>query len=163
VISLVVSMVRLSKVLIDGGSSDNIIFSKTLESMGYDMTSPVLTQEAVYMIIPGSCSIPVGQVTLPITFGIRENYHTEHLHFEVASFETLYHAILGRPTLTRFMVIPNHTYLVLKMPAPNGFISIHGDMKTSQSCETENISISEALELSKNAVLVAELAKKICL
>jgi hypothetical protein len=59
------------------------------------------------------------------------------------------------------MVIPNHTYLVLKMPALNGVISVHGELKTSHSCEMENIKLSEVLELSKNAVLVAELAKKI--
>jgi hypothetical protein len=46
-------MVRLSKVLINGGSGLNIIFSKTLESMGYNMTSLVPTQEAFYAIIPG--------------------------------------------------------------------------------------------------------------
>jgi hypothetical protein len=38
VISQVVSQVRLSKVLVDGGSGLNIIFSKMLESMGYNMT-----------------------------------------------------------------------------------------------------------------------------
>jgi hypothetical protein len=38
-VSPVVSMVRLYKVRIDGGSSLNIIFSKTLESIGDDMTS----------------------------------------------------------------------------------------------------------------------------
>jgi hypothetical protein len=32
---------------------------------------------------------------------------------------------------------------------------------TSHSCETENINLSEALELSKNAALVAVLEKKI--
>jgi hypothetical protein len=29
----------------------------------------------------------------------------EHLHFEVALFETSYHAILGRPALARFMAV----------------------------------------------------------
>jgi hypothetical protein len=36
-------MVHLSKVLIDGGNGLNIIFSKTLGSMGYDITSLVPT------------------------------------------------------------------------------------------------------------------------
>jgi hypothetical protein len=125
-------------VLIDGRSSLNI-FSKTLETIGYNMTSLVPTQEAFYRIIPGSGSTPVGQLTFPTTFGTWENYRTKHLHFEVASFKTSYHAILGRPALARFLAIPNHIYLVIKMPAPNGVISVHGDLKTSQSCEIENI------------------------
>jgi hypothetical protein len=100
-------------------------------------------------------------VTLPITFGTQENYQIERLHFEVASFETSYHAILGKPALAKFMAMPNHTYLVLKMPVPNGVISFYGDLKTSHSYETKNINLSKALKLTKNSVLVVESAKKI--
>ena len=38
VVSPVVSQVCLAKVLVDGGSALDIIFASTLESMGYDMT-----------------------------------------------------------------------------------------------------------------------------
>lgn len=69
VVSLVVSKVRLSKVLVYEGSGLNIIFSKTLESMGYDMTCLVPIEQAFYGIILGSGSTPVSQVTLPVTFG----------------------------------------------------------------------------------------------
>jgi hypothetical protein len=31
-------------------------------------------------------------------------------------FEGTYHAILGRPALTKFMAVPHYSYLVLKMP-----------------------------------------------
>ena len=57
------------------------------------------------------------------------------------------------------MAIPNHTYLLLKMPAPNRVLSIRGDMQTSHSCKTENINTSEALERSNNQALVAQAAK----
>jgi hypothetical protein len=33
-------------------------------------------------------------VVLPVTFGTRENYHTEFLKFEVATFDSSYPAIL---------------------------------------------------------------------
>ena len=68
----------LSKVLIDGGSTLNIIFTSTLASMGFD-----------YVKI-----------------------------------------IFERPMLACFMAIPNHTYLILKMPGPKGVLSIWGDIKT---------------------------------
>jgi hypothetical protein len=35
---------------------------------------------------------------------------------------------LGRPTLSKFIVIPHSAYLVLKMPALRGVISIKGDV-----------------------------------
>ena len=69
VVSPVVSQVRLAKVLVDGGSALDIIFASTLESMGYDMTSLVPSDQAFYGIIPGAESTPVGRATLPVTFG----------------------------------------------------------------------------------------------
>ena len=114
--------------LIDDGSALNIIFAKTLEDMGFDMTKLVPSDQDFYGIIPGAGSTPVGKVTLPVTFGTRDNYRTESIIFEVAPFETSYHALLRRPALAKLMAIPNHTYLLLKMPAPNGVLSIHGEI-----------------------------------
>jgi hypothetical protein len=98
VVSSVVSQVRLAKVLVDSDSALDIIFASMLESMGYDMTSPVPSNQDFYGIIPGAGSTPVGRATLPVTFGTRDNYRTEYINFEVAEFETSYHAILGRPS-----------------------------------------------------------------
>ena len=109
--------------------------------------------------VPGADSTLVGKVTLPVTFGTRDNYRTESIIFEVALFETSYHTILGRPALAKFMAIPNHTYLLLKMPAPNRVLSIHGDIQTSHSRETENINTAEALERSNNQAMVVQAAK----
>jgi hypothetical protein len=118
--------------------------------MGFDMTKLVPLDQAFYAIIPGVGSTPVVMVTLPVTFGTRENYRTESIIFVVAPFETSYHAILGRPALAKFKAIPNHTYLLLKLPAPNGVLSIRGYIQTSHSCETQNINTAEALERSNN-------------
>ena len=57
------------------------------------------------------------------------------------------------------MAIPNHTYLLLKMPTPNGVLSIRGDIQTSHSCETEKINTAKAMERSSNQALVAQAAK----
>jgi len=59
------------------------------------------------------------------------------------------------------MAIPNHTYLLLKMPAPKGVLSIYGDLQTSYACEAENIKLSDTLERSRNSVLVALVAKNL--
>ena len=85
----------------------------------------------------------------------------EYVNFEVAEFETSYHAILGRPSLAKFMAIPNHTYLLLKMPAPKGVLSVYGDLQTFYACEAKNIELSDTLEQSRNTVLVAQAAKNL--
>jgi hypothetical protein len=60
-----------------------------------------------YGIVPGNAAIPLGSVVLPVTFGeTRDNYRTEYIKFKIADFETSYHAILGRPAISKFMAVP---------------------------------------------------------
>jgi len=110
------------------------------------MTTLVPSDQAFYGLIPGVGSTPVSRVTLPVTFGTRDNYRTECINFEVVEFETSYHAILGRPSLTKFMAIPNHMYLLLKMPAPKGVLLVYRDLQTTYACDAENIKLSDTLE-----------------
>jgi hypothetical protein len=42
----------------------------------------------------------------------------------VVGFRGAYHAILGRPCYAKFMAVPNYTYLKMKMPGPNGVITV---------------------------------------
>jgi hypothetical protein len=120
VLKPVVAGSRLNKVLIDGGSGLNVLFTKTLKKMKLDITH-ILTKSTspFYGIVPGNTAIPLNSVVLTVTFReTRENYRTEYIKFEVADFETSYHAILGRPAISKFMAVPHYTYLVLKMPSP---------------------------------------------
>ena len=85
--------------------------------------------------------MPLGQITLPVTFGTPSNYRTEFIKFEVANFDSSYHAILGRPTLAKFMAIPHYPYLLLKMPGPNGVLSLRSDLKHAFDCDVQAIQI----------------------
>ncbi|XP_004963712.1 uncharacterized protein LOC101766763 [Setaria italica] len=129
--------------------------------MDFNFKRLQLYEEPFYSIIPGKGSYPIGQVVLPVTFGTPANYRTEHLTFEVANFKTSYHAIFGRPMLVRFMAILNHTYLVLKMLAPNNVLSIYGDVETSYKCDMEAVQLAEALEYSANATAMLAEAQKV--
>jgi hypothetical protein len=161
VLKPVVAGSRLNKVLIDGGSGLNILFTKTLKKMKLDITH-MLTKSTspFYGIVPGNAAIPLGSVVLPITFGeSRDNYRTEYVMFEVADFETSYHAILGRPAIAKFMAVPHYTYLVLKMPNPAGVLSLQGDLKISHDCDTEAVEIASTNQVP-NAMMEAYAASK---
>jgi hypothetical protein len=106
VLDPVVAEVRLTKVLIDGGSGLNLIFASTLSKMGLDFTDMLVPSKSpFYVIVPGNAGHPLGTVVFPVTFGTRENYRTEFIKFEVANFESSYHAILGRLALAKFMAV----------------------------------------------------------
>jgi hypothetical protein len=117
----------LTQTLIDGGSGLNVIFVDTLKKMDFDFKRLTECDEPFFGIMPGKAAYPMGRVSLPVTFGTEENFCMEYLGFEVVDFKSSYHAILGHPMLAKFMAIPHYTYLVLKMSAPNGVLTVYGD------------------------------------
>jgi hypothetical protein len=80
--------------------------------------------------------------------------------FEVADFRSSYHAIFERPMLAKFVAIPHHTYLIMKMPMPNRILSVLGDIMVSYNCEsaTDEISKDSAIKAAAT-VMVAQAAK----
>jgi hypothetical protein len=115
-----------------------------------------------YGIFPGNTTIPLGSVVLPVTFReTRENYRTEYIKFEVANFETSYHAILGRPAIAKFVAVPHYTYLVLKMPSPTGVLSLQGDLKISFDCDTEAVELAATNQVPNAMMEIYAASKKL--
>nr|AAM18158.1 Putative gag-pol polyprotein [Oryza sativa Japonica Group]AAP52753.1 retrotransposon protein, putative, Ty3-gypsy subclass [Oryza sativa Japonica Group] len=77
-------------------------------------------------------------ITVLVTFSTRENFRAENISFEVTYFETIYHTILGRPALAKFMVVPHYTYMIIKMLGPRGVISLRSDVKQAVTCDKES-------------------------
>jgi hypothetical protein len=101
-------------------------------------------------IIPGSANYPLGRIALNVCFGNRQNYIREKLDFEVMDWPSQYHAILGRPAFSRFMAVPHYTHLVLKMPGPNGIITLKGSFKLSDLCDEEFHKIAQNFGMIAN-------------
>jgi hypothetical protein len=163
VLKPVVAGSKLNKVLIDGGRGLNILFTKTLKKMKLDITH-MLTKSNTpfYGIVPGNAAIPLGSMVLPVTFGeSRDNYRTEYTKFDVADFETSYHAILGRPAIAKFMAVPHYTYLVLKMLSPAGVLSLQGDLKISHDCDAEAVEITSTNQVPNAMMKVYAASKKL--
>jgi hypothetical protein len=133
----------VTRVLVDGGARLNIIFSETLKKMGLDFAG-LITRIGIpfYGIVPGKAGMPLRQITLLVTFGTLANYRTEFIQFEVADFEASYHAILGRPALTKFMAIPYYPYLLLKMLGPHGVLFLRENLKRAFDCDIQAIQIT---------------------
>jgi hypothetical protein len=159
VLKLVVAGSRLNKVLIDGGSWLNVLFTKTLKKMKLDITH-MLTKSTLPFY--GIVAIPQGLVVLPVTFGeTRENYLTEYIKFEVVDFETSYHAIIGRPAIAKFMAVPHYTYLVLKMPSSAGVLSLQWDLKISFDYDTEAMELAATNQVASPMMEIYAASKKL--
>jgi hypothetical protein len=109
VVDPVIGNIRLTKVLMDGGSSLNIIYTETLGLLQIDLSSIRAGAAPFHGIIPGKRVQPLGQLDLPVCFGTPSNFRRETLTFEVVGFRGTYHVVLGRPCYAKFMVVPNYT------------------------------------------------------
>ena len=139
----IVRTVKLNRVLIDGGSGLNILFAKTLDDMKIPCSELKRSCAPFHGVIPGTLVTSLGTIKLPIMFGSRENFRTEDISFEVADFEAVYDAILGRPALAKFMAVPHYAYMLMKLPGPNGVISLQGDVHRSYDCDQESCTLAE--------------------
>jgi hypothetical protein len=73
----------------------------------------------------------------------------------VVGFRGTYHAVLGRPWYAKFMAVPNYTYLKLKMPGPNGVITVKSTYRHAYKCDVECMEYAEAL--AESEALIADL------
>jgi hypothetical protein len=90
------------------------------------------------------------------------NFRKETLTFEVVGFYRTYHAILWRSCYTKFMAVPNYTYLNLKMLGPKGVITVGPSYERSYECDIECVEHREAIaETTTLAANLDGLAKEI--
>jgi hypothetical protein len=159
VVDPVIRNAQFSKVLMDGGSSLNILYAHTLRllGIGLDQLRPITTP--FHGVAPGKRVQPLGQIDLPVWFGTEDNYRKEMLTFEVVGFRGAYHAILGWLCYGKFMAVPNYTYLKMKMQGPNGVITVGSFIEHAFDCDVECVEHAEALALDE--ALVANMEKMV--
>jgi hypothetical protein len=130
--------------------------------MGLDISKMLTPNRApFYGIIPGNAATPLSLVVLPVTFGMKDNYCTEYIMFEVADFESSNHAILGRPPLAMFVAVPHYVYLLLKMPGKTGVLMLRGDLKKSSDCDQEAIEYATTSRMPEPSAEVLVVMQKL--
>jgi hypothetical protein len=133
---------RVKKVLVDGGSSINVTFPRTLQALGVAIEDLTELDTPFFGIMPTEGEYPLGHIYLSVTFGTPENYRTEFLRYEVARFDCGYNTIIGRPGLAKFMAIPHYPYMILKMLGPQGIITVCADFHGVAECFWEAIQMA---------------------
>ena len=119
----------LTRVLMDGGSSLNLIYQDTVCRMGIDPSRISQSNTTFKGVIPGIEARCRGSLVLEVTFGSPGNFRSKELLFDVAPFRSSYRALLGRTAFARFNAVPHYAYLKLKMPGPRGVITVNGNTR----------------------------------
>ena len=96
-------------------------------------------------MVPGKKANSLSSIKLPVAFGDVNNYREEIITFEVMPFKSTDHVIFGRPAYHKFHARPCYIYNKLKMPGPNGTITVHGSFKKAQECEEGEAAFAESV------------------
>jgi hypothetical protein len=142
-------MCRFSRVLIDGGSSINLLYRSSLEKLGISLAQLEPSRLTFHGIVLGHSCAPLGRVRLEVLFGKKGNSRCEPIWFEVVDISSPYHALLGRLAVAKFMAVPHYAYLKMKLPGPRGVITVMGSFKKSLACAKESAQLAEALVVAE--------------
>jgi hypothetical protein len=123
----------IRKILVDNGSSVDILFLKTFEKMNLSqhMLHP---PEYPLQGFGGKPIKPVGKVSLPVSFGDLDNARTETLTFDVVDIYHPYLVIFGRGFMNKFDAAIRQQFLCMKILAPKGVIIVFSDHRVKLTC-----------------------------
>jgi hypothetical protein len=147
-----------SKCLMDGGASLNIMYLETLKKMNLLETQLRHSNVEFHGVVLGRKGNSLGSIKLPVAFGDVNNYREEMIKFEVVPFKSSYHMIFGRPSYHKFHARACYIYNKLKIPGPNGTITIHGNYMKAQECEEVEAAFAESV---LNAEELTDLRNKV--
>ncbi|XP_072150831.1 uncharacterized protein [Setaria viridis] len=94
VIEAIIAGWQIGKILVDNGSSADIIFANTFREIKID---PHLLEPAEVPLLgfEGKPVKALGKITLPVSFGNLDNARTECITFDMVDMRYPYFAILG--------------------------------------------------------------------
>ena len=119
-----------------------------MEKLGIKQRQLQSSRTVFHGIVPGLSCSPISKILIDVLFGDKDHFRREPVWFEVVDLESLYHALLGRPALAKFMAVPHYTYLKMKMPSSKGILSITGDYRKSSACAAESSRLAESLVIA---------------
>ncbi|XP_056854370.1 uncharacterized protein LOC130503826 [Raphanus sativus] len=119
---------QVTKILIDTGSSVDLIFRDTLDKMGVD-TGSMKPSSRSLTGFNGSSEAMIGTIRLPVyACGT-----TRTVKFSVVDSKAPYNAILGTPWLHSMQAIPSTYHQCVKFPGPDGKIrTLRGDQQAAR-------------------------------
>ncbi|XP_072066845.1 uncharacterized protein [Arachis hypogaea] len=134
VVTLQLGDLLVRKVLLDPGSSADILFNSTFQKM--KLSDNMLQSTGGDLVGFSGERVPIlGSVWLQTTLGEHPLSKTYDIQYLVVDCFSPYNLILGRPFLNKFGAIVSTVHLCVKFPLQNDqVVTIHGDHKEAHQC-----------------------------
>ncbi|XP_070045445.1 uncharacterized protein [Nicotiana tomentosiformis] len=129
---------QVKRVLIDPGSSANIIRSRVMEKLG--LQDQIIPATQILNGFNMASETTKGEIILPVNVAgtIQET------KFHVIEGDMRYNALLGRPSIHNMRAVPSTLHQMLKFPTPDGVKSVYGEQHTAK----EMFAIDEVILVS---------------
>ena len=133
VVRAVVANKTVHRVLVDNGSSADIIFASAFDKMGIgrERLEPVNTHLRGFS---GEKVLPLGSIKLVLTLGEPPCQATTTTRFLVVDAPSAYNMLLGRPSLNAIKSIPSAYHMMIKFPTVSGVGMVRGDQRVAREC-----------------------------
>ena len=138
VIRAVVANKTVHRVLVDNGSSADIILASAFDKMdiGREKLDPIITHLRGFS---GEKVLPLCSIQLVLTLGEPPCQATITTRFLIVDSPSAYNMLLGRPSLNAIKAIPSAYHMMIKFPTVSGVGMVRGDQRVARECYTASM------------------------
>ncbi|KAG7538977.1 Integrase catalytic core [Arabidopsis suecica] len=140
VITLDVANFEVSRILIDTGSSVDLIFLGTLERMGISRAD-IVGPPSPLVAFTSESAMSLGTIKLPV---LAKNV-SKIVDFVVFDKPAAYNIILGTPWIYQMKAVPSTYHQCIKFPTPSGVGTIRGSQEASRTGQKEDDVVIEVV------------------
>jgi hypothetical protein len=126
----------LHKVLVDNDSQADIIFLHAFDRMGISHSLLKPADNPLYGF-GDKGTFPIGKIDLPLSFGVAPSARSEQVTFDIIDMVYPYNAIMGHGSINKFEASIHGLYLCMKIPGPQGVITVYDDQQTARNIERD--------------------------